>query len=371
MGAKGCSDSQSVSDMSRAPAEDEFELTLLGPGYGESIAIHLGFGEWALVDSFLDTDQAPAAIRYLESLGARPAEAVVLIVATHWHDDHIRGIARMVELCPAARFCCASTLCANEFLTVIGSLEGNHFSASGSGLRELYKVFTRLLEKEQTPIHAIANRLLFRRPLCDIWSLSPSDSVFQKFLQTVGALSPRKGESKTRLPNLTPNGTSVVLWLESRGCSLLLGADLDRCGWVAIVEDETRRTGVASVFKVPHHGSENANEPAVWDRMLEDRPVAILTPWRRGDRVLPATSGVQRILRSTPNAWITEGGLSGQANLKHQSRAVERTLREIGVCARRLERRSGYIRLRQSGDGGEPWTVEPFGTACHLSDYTP
>ena len=201
MGAKSCSDSQSVSDMSRAPAEGEFEHTLLGPDYGESIAIQLGFGEWALVDSFLDSNHALAAVQYLDNLGARPAEAVVLIVATHWHDDHIRGIARLVELCPAAQFCCACALCATESVAVIRTLEGNHFSASGSGVRELYRVFARLLAKEQTPIHAIANRLLFLRPLCETWSHSPSDSVFQTFLQAVGALAPRKGEDKTRLPN--------------------------------------------------------------------------------------------------------------------------------------------------------------------------
>lgn len=358
-----------MSETDKPPAAEEFEVTLLGPGYGESMAIHLGNCEWAIIDSFLDSDGAPAALRYLENIGVCPAEAVVLIVATHWHDDHIRGIARLVELCPAAQFCCATALCGKEFLTVIGTLEGNGFSASGSGLRELYRVFSRLAERKQTPIHALANRLLFRRPHCQVWSLSPSDHVFQTFLRTVGELTPRKGRNKTPLPNLSPNETAVVLWLESSGCSLLLGADLERRGWVTIVEDEARGTGVASVFKVPHHGSENANEPTVWDRMLEDEPVAILTPWRRGRGVLPAASDVNRIMRSTPNAWITNRGLSRQADLEHENRSVEKTLREIGVRVRRLTHDGGFIRLRQSIDAGDPWTVETFGNACHLSDY--
>ena len=369
MGAQDCGDAQSVSDIGVAPAEEDFELTLLGPGYGESIAVHLGCGEWAIIDSFLDSDGAPASLRYLENIGVCPAEAVVLIVATHWHDDHIRGIARLVELCPAAQFCCASALCEKEFLMVIGTLEGGHFSASGSGLRELHRVFSRLHERKQLPIYALANRLLLRRPHCEVWSLSPSDQVFQTFLRTIGGLAPRKGGNKTRLPSLSPNEIAVVLWLEGRGCSLLLGADLERDGWIAIVQDCARNASAASVFKVPHHGSENADEPAVWDRMLEDEPVAVLTPWRRGRGVLPTAGDVQRILRSTPNAWITNKGLSRQSDLKHENRAVEKTLRESGVRIRRLENGSGFIRLRQSVDGKKRWTVESFGTACHLSEY--
>lgn len=358
-----------MSEAGRPPAAEEFELTLLGPGYGESIAVHLGNGEWAIIDSFLDSDGTPAALRYLENIGVRPAEAVALIVATHWHDDHIRGIARLVELCPAAQFCCASVLCGKEFLTLIGTLEGNHFSASGSGLRELYRVFSRLSDREQTPIHAFANRLLFRSPRCEVWSLSPGDRVFQAFLWRVGASSPRTGGNKTRLPDLSPNETAVVLWLESRGCSLLLGADLDRHGWVAIVDDAARRAGAASVFKVPHHGSEHANESTVWDQMLKDEPVAILTPWRRGRGVLPATRDVQRILRCTSNAWITNKGWSGKSDVRHENRAVAKTLRESGVRIRRLARDSGFVRLRRSIGADDRWTVETFGNACHLSDH--
>ena len=37
----------------------------------------------------------------------------------------------------------------------------------------------------------------------------------------------------------------------------------------------------ASVFKVPHHGSENAQVDRVWCEMLQERPIAVLTPWRK------------------------------------------------------------------------------------------
>ena len=116
---------QTVRDGGTPPRDDEFELTLLGPGYGESIVMHIGEGAWVLVDSCGRAD-APAALDYLETLGIDPAKAVKLIVASHWHDDHICGIAHMARACSTATFCCASVLCAEEFLAAFHALEHRH-----------------------------------------------------------------------------------------------------------------------------------------------------------------------------------------------------------------------------------------------------
>ena len=351
------------------PGDGEFELTLLGPGYGESIVLHVGNGDWVVVDSCLDPDGTPGALRYLESIGVNPAHDVALIVATHWHDDHIRGMARLVELCPDAQFCCASALCGEEFLTLVGALEGRHFSASGSGLREIHGVFSQLGEVGKRPTHALENRVLFRKENCTISSLSPGDEVFQRFLTSVGRLIPGQGENKTRIRSLSPNEVAVALWVDVQEFSLLLGADLEKRGWVAILKGETRPAGKASAFKIPHHGSENANLPAVWDQMLETDPVSVLTPWRRGGRFLPTTRDVERILNATSNAWITNKGLSGQTNVRHENRAVEKTLRESGVRIRRLASDRGLVQLRRPNDSDGRWTVETFGSACRLDDY--
>jgi len=74
------------------PDAQQVEVTLLGPGYGESAAIHMGNNHWAVIDSCIDSNTGqPAAIAYLENMGVDPASAVDLIMATHWHDDHISG----------------------------------------------------------------------------------------------------------------------------------------------------------------------------------------------------------------------------------------------------------------------------------------
>ena len=52
---------RAVTDGGNPPRDDEFELTLLGPGYGESIVMHVGDGAWVLVDSCGRTD-APVRV---------------------------------------------------------------------------------------------------------------------------------------------------------------------------------------------------------------------------------------------------------------------------------------------------------------------
>ena len=91
-----------VTDAGVPPGKNEFEITLFGPGYGESVVLHVGNGAWIVVDSCIDKENTPVAIHYLNRLGVDPAEAVTLVVATHWHDDHIRGMARLVAACTNA-----------------------------------------------------------------------------------------------------------------------------------------------------------------------------------------------------------------------------------------------------------------------------
>jgi hypothetical protein len=49
---------------------------LIGPGYGESIIVHLGDGEWMIVDSCVQRlDQGnpqSAAVAYLREIGVDP-----------------------------------------------------------------------------------------------------------------------------------------------------------------------------------------------------------------------------------------------------------------------------------------------------------
>lgn len=351
------------------PSVDVFELTLFGPGYGESIVLHLGGGRWILVDSCLDTDGAPRALSYLESIGLDPARDVALVVATHWHDDHIRGMAELVRHCSSATFCCASALGKEEFLAAVRALEGRHLSSAGSGIREIHAVFSRLAQRTavRTPRLALANRRIFEHGGCEIWSLSPNDRNYAAFLKTIGDLIPSEGQSKGRVPDHSPNEVAVVLWIRIENIVVLLGADLERPGWVEILQSAERPSDKASAFKIPHHGSNGAHASAVWTHMLEPNPFAVLTPWRRGGHALPTQSDVERILSFTPNAYATARNSLSTGAITRRPKMVDRTMRESGVKLRRLALSSDAIRLRRPLDAKTGWSVEKFGSACDLA----
>lgn len=80
----------------RSPRPDELEMTVFGPGVGECIVLHLGEGDWIIIDSCTSpVGDEPAALGYLRSIGVDPDASVRTIVATHWHDDRIvRGATK-------------------------------------------------------------------------------------------------------------------------------------------------------------------------------------------------------------------------------------------------------------------------------------
>ena len=369
MGCRHIQVAQPVTNINNPPANGELEITLFGPGYGESIALHLGDGSWVVVDSCINPAGEPRALQYLTELGVDPARSVRLVVATHWHDDHIRGMAKLVNACSNAVFCCASVLCQQEFLAVVGSFGPNRVPGASSGVRELYDVFSRLNATGNKPTFALANSRVFLQGACEIWALSPNSAEFLNFLRQVGSLLPEQGETRRRIPSLTPNKVSVVLWIKIGDIAVLLGSDMEKPGWVDILHSPARPTRKASVFKIPHHGSANADEPGVWQDMLEPEPWAVLAPFRRGRQNRPRRSDVQRILSSTSKAYSTTQGRRLTGSPVPRDHMVVRTIRESGIKLRSVSMSNDAVRLRRPSGSQMPWRVELFGSACALQNF--
>ena len=370
MGSQSRPIHKALTSASRSPESDEIEVSVFGPGYGECALIHIGNGMWVIVDSCVNSDSQPAALAYLRSIGSNPSEAVRLIVATHWHDDHIRGLADMVEVCGNATFYCSAALRADEFLAAVGALENRPATEAGSGVREIYKVFSLLAERSDPRRYAISRRMIFDQAGCKIWALSPSDEVFEAFLQQIDRLVPKEREAKRRVPSLTPNEAAVVLLIAVRNTTILLGADLEKKGWLEILDIYDHFDCKASAFKVPHHGSRDAHEDRVWYEMLRKDPISVLTPWRRGRTELPTKTDISRILSFTNRAYVTTRKMDLAAKpIRRRNYAVERTIRETGATIRSVGISRGMIRLRKAAHSRDDWKVEALGSACRLAAY--
>jgi hypothetical protein len=194
--------------------------------------------------------------------------------------------------------------------------------SSNSGLDEFIEIFKIHDERKErgtvinSPKLALANTILFSDPITlsdtiiqrKVSSLSPSDACILR--ANLDRLSPKVGEYKKRITPPSPNQLSVVLWIEIGSQNILLGADLETtqdpsAGWAFILDSSTVISGIASVFKVPHHGAESAHEPRVWSELMCPSPIAILSPFFLGDISLPTTGDIQRLNELTPNAFIT------------------------------------------------------------------
>jgi hypothetical protein len=366
------------------PDPEELEISIFGPGYGEAIALHIGQGKWILIDSCLTPfSDKPAPLYYLQQLNIDVSKAVRLIVATHWHDDHFRGISTLFDECKTAEFVISGALKSKEFCTLVELFSGYTVLGS-SGLNEFAKVFQILEERKEhgahinPPKHAYPDRPLYRETLsmsigniqASVHSLSPSDSsVLQAGLDFVRML-PTSGERKKRVLSPTPNQASVVLWVEIDDQKILLGADLEKvndtkAGWTVILNESNVVSGKAEVYKVPHHGAESAHEPRVWSDLLSEQPIAILSPFSLGGTYLPTKEDVQRLVSLTPKAYITA------APVKRRTKWAQRVVREFveGVTKdmRNIYSGCGQIRLRRdlvSSDAS--YQLELFGDATEL-----
>jgi len=350
------------------PAPAEMEVTVMGPGYGESIVVHLGQGEWLLVDSCVDaTDniQRAAPLKYLKALGVQVNLAVKLVAVSHWDDDHVCGIAEVVEACSSAMFCCSTELTQREFLKFVESISDGATATDGGNVGQFRRVIRLLGSRNQTILGAKPGRQLFKYPVVKSWS--PSDHDAMQFLNYVAQMHPHAGEQMRRAIPGSPNETSVVLSIDWEDASVLLGADMeavsdDHRGWGAVVLEANRIGFVrGGVVKVPHHGSETAHDPRMWSDLLLHQPISVIAPFGRGPIASrpPKSSDVRRINGLSSAAFLT--AKHSETKLPVMDFAVKRSLREGNIRLSSQRSTLGIVRLRRVF--GLPWRHEMFGAA--------
>lgn len=363
-----------------APLNHEIEITLLGPGYGESIILHVGDNQWIVIDSCIDlVTKSCAPLKYFELIGVDPKN-VVMIIATHWHDDHVKQLSKLFEVCSNAKFCCSSALTSEEFFAYIASFEVECNIKFSSGVSEFFNVLKILRNRGSSPppIQAVCNRKLYSKPSvgakssvsCEIWALSPSDGEKDRFIKRLKNLIPIDGEVRYRA-SVEPNDVSIVIQVLIGNEKILLGADLEETsdnytGWSVIVDSNERPLVKSSIFKIPHHGSSNAHSNRVWSELLENNPYALLTPFSKG-RGLPSKSDVERINSLTSKAYSTAKLSYGSP--KRRDALVEKEIKRRVGKLRLIPNNTGMIRIRKKMNiSNADWDVQLFEGACHLSD---
>ncbi len=358
------------------PQNDEIEVSLFGPGYGESVVLHIGSNQWIIVDSCLDpTSQSPVPLNYLNKIDIKPKDAVKQIVATHWHDDHIRGIAEIFRICERAEFVCSAALQTKEFLALCTAY-GIRPQMNSTGIDEFSEIL-QILDKRSSnsnyvvPKFASSDKVIFKNDFCTITSLSPSDVSLYCAVTELADLIPKKETRKLRLFSQTPNHLAVVLWVKIKNHNILLGSDLEETGksgtgWSVIVSSTTRPRGKASLFKIPHHGSQTGDSPSVWTELLENNPVAILTPFSRHS--LPTKKDISRILSNTSRGYSTSP--HSHTVPRKKAKVVEKQIKEVVRNYKQVDYSKGHVRLRAHMNKSlSDWSIDLFDGAVALENF--
>ena len=332
--------------LGRAPADDELEVTVLGCGYGESIVVHRGNNRWFVIDSFVHktatddgiVERTSAALAYLTAIGVEPSH-VDDVFLSHYHEDHSAGLQFLAEATDA-RFHWPPPL--NRNGSGPGSGKDRDFRAVEAVLDELVAADERRSRVGVSNLRdarvALGQRRARIASKIRVYPNKPPINGVLKVLAPVGEYQNREfpGIAKrTRRAEKDRNLSSLVLQLTVDGVSVIFGADLEndaRLGWAGVVRDEVNDrvsggtvTPLATLVKIPHHGSRGSVHLNFYDELVDRSAIAILTTQDRGSTNLPdeeaarlAPERVARVVHvGSPLPTSTDGMTAAQRKTEH------------------------------------------------------
>jgi hypothetical protein len=348
------------------PAADEIEVVLFGRGYGEALALHVGDGVWLLVDSCLDPDSKTSASGvYLDQIAVAPSQ-VHTIVASHWHDDHVRGISKLAQKYPDAEFVISGIFNEKEASAFLSAFSGGSSAGLGRGTNELFSA----VQQRRFVSPALHKTIVLQETLSGrdvlVTALSPMPAAFSQSVAHLATYLPHRNKTINHAPPETAqNIESVALHIDFGNDAILLGADLENhstCGWAAVVADQwSGRRRPATAYKVAHHGSYTGDCPSIWATLLTPKPTALLTPFTLANQRLPTDADKVRLRRMAGDAYIS----SGASRRPDIDSGQLKRLADICRNVRLVEIGFGAVRLRKKY-GAASWNVDLFGAAQEL-----
>ena len=353
------------------PPSDVIEVSLFGPGYGECVLIHIGNGKWIIVDSCIDKEtKQPIVLEYLKNLSVDIKHDVELIIATHWHDDHIRGLSKIVQECEKAQFVCTEAQKSRDFLCLVNASKEN-IMTEYPGLKEFATIFDILKVRGSEIMLAIENRRVYQSKINQedvvVYTLSPSDAAIIESKNEIAKLIPTLKSPKNSFAELSTNFTSIVLLFIIGKDAILLGADLEETaknpGWSKIVSSQGRVSQKASYFKIPHHGSKSSQQEIVWKELLKDNPVSTITPFLRGQHIIPQNSDLEYYKGKTDKLFITTKPETKK--VKGREHAIKKLVSKSVISIVSIPFSRGFITARKNV-GQDEWNVLLHGEAIRV-----
>jgi len=240
---------------------------------------------------------------YLESIKV-DMSAVELCVATHWDQDHISGLTQLIRAANRADVVFSLALRSPDFINLaFRHQKRTYASPLGSGTKEFVRLL-ELLEAAARPPRLVAqDTLLATDENVRLFALSPSSNVALDALSAASVAALEAAETGDSVVEPTPNAASVALLIRCAAGDILLGADLERNGWQMALNAVCAQGLLARMFKVPHHGSVDADDEMVWAHLTPDAVYAV-TRFNNGARSIPSAGDRLRMRLRNPAGHV-------------------------------------------------------------------
>lgn len=331
-----------IAELAGRLAGNRLHVIVFGPGYGESIAVHVPDGGWLICDSLSQTHGTSDFIPAAELLSTRGERAAALIL-THPHDDHVGGFDRLIS----------------RFVDGPVGLVGLHLPEDGF---TEYDDAGRVVRASNRVKALAAISTYWRQHPEHRWELTADDEPFQLGPGIVTLLHPSNAYLQMGRPDpeQAPNAYStpaLITWEQAR---IVLGADLPTAQWKGILAgDHDPELSAHGALKVSHHGSAAAL-PEDLVRSGDRDSVAIVTPWHLGRGLLPKLGpkgGLTWLLERRTLISLTSPGramtreVPTPATLSEFADAVVRRPLPGGIAA---------VELKRDYDPDEAWVAVTF-----------
>lgn len=276
-------------------------MAVFGMGLGESILLRFQTGDevlWAVVDSARKKVKGATinpALEVLKTAGAFPS----LVVLTHPHRDHAKGMADLVRrAAPGARVGCVEPLMEQEDELSAIQLDDDRLANDiGQTTLAHAAISTAWREAQGSRLAVEAEAEPFEFCGWEITVLHPPRALAEEAAEAM-----RQGQE----PNL--NNVSAILSLARGTLSFLLAGDGEEAAW----DDVEARIDPAHLrdahpLKVPHHGSVPALHPVVVDPERPSSREQVVTPFPMSGTLpkLGPQGGAERLIEAGGSLRLT------------------------------------------------------------------
>jgi hypothetical protein len=238
----------------------------------------------------LNDPETNPTLKFLRESGVDKLEFLCL---THPHDDHYRGMSQILETFPVEYFWYFGAQSAAHFKQLVNYLRHEAIRTGYQEAIDAGDEYTRIWSLVQVGRKAGKMRLKASRPGIPLYpiptdldagfqivGLAPSDNQAHDYHQAFAICFDDQGRFRERLPHSHHNRISVGLRVKFGATRIILGGDVEKPGWLDVMQEVREVDLAAHLVKVSHHGSENGYCEGLWSRFSTERkPFAVVTSY--------------------------------------------------------------------------------------------